>query len=50
MNEFILKLSKEDIGSLLLGGEVNVNYGLTDVTVKLNEHASFSELEVSEDD
>ena len=50
MNSFILKLSKEDIRTLLLGGEVNVNYGLTDVTVKINEYTSNSELEVSEDD
>lgn len=50
MNNYILKLSKEDIGNLLLGGEVNVNYGLTEVTVQLNEHACYSELEVSEDD
>lgn len=50
MSEFILKLSKEDIGTLLLGGEVYVSGGLTDVTVKLNNWSSNSELEVNEDD
>lgn len=46
----VLELSKEDIGNLLLGSEINVNYGSTNLTVKLNEYSSTSELEVSEDD
>ena len=50
MSKFVLKLSKEDIGTLLLGGEVNVNYELSNVTVKLNEHTSISELEGEKDD
>lgn len=49
MDKFILKLSKEDIGNMLLGGEVSVNYGLTDVTVKLDEHIYQSELEVEDE-
>lgn len=50
MSEFILKLSKEDIGNLLLGGEIHARYGLTNVTVKLDECIYHAELEVSEDD
>lgn len=49
MDKFILKLSKEDIGNILLGDEVSVNYGLTDVTVKLNEHIYRAELEVEDE-
>lgn len=47
MDEFILKLSKNDIGTLLLGGEIQVHYGFTEVTVKLDEHRFRSELEVN---
>ena len=50
MSKFVLKLSKEDIGTLLLGGEVNVNYELSNVTVKLTEYTSTSELEGDKDD
>ena len=50
MDDFVLKLSKEDIRTLLLGSEVYVSDGLTDVTVKLNNYSSNSELEVGEND
>ena len=43
----VLKLSKEDIVNLLLGGEINIDCGLTNLTVKLNDYSSTSELEVS---
>lgn len=48
--DLVLELSKEDIGNLLIGSEINVNDGSTNLTVKLNEYSSTSELEISEDD
>lgn len=50
MNNFILKLSKENTGNLLLDGEITAYYGLTEITVQLNAHAIYSELEVCEND